>query len=539
MLNDDSLRNLNSLVNDALAAGVAPKKALALLTDELTHGPYVVRRDELVFDTSESERAIPGHTLLGSWVLAQYPLRKVYRDLSGAGASYNGMWGDGSMLRDEQAASHLIGPDREPMTICEQVVLCIRLLGTSTISLPREIAEATRRHLSELLLTYPVLLHPAIMAPANLADQRPEYGSLVYLLAKTPHGGLPRYSHFEADDGSLPLHRMPNQDLVKRLTAFAKHPCVEAGLTRAATRACLNKEQNAILIGKETVLAAMASVMGPKPQFLAAVMELEELAKPLGPNMTRALPFHKAIATAPKSATRDPSALKPAQEWVEYGLMNAVAAASGLVHLVTSMDTLPTSIRTYAHDPRLLASVRARMPVLCGLDKAGSYFGTQVRGAMMRKVFLRQAGGLGPEELAQNARRMALGLVGCGFCSTPQEAAGFIATTVLGHDRPGLNLPPKDTAGAVAFLKAIDEMGGFNPGAPEAEHAIDGMKRIRGAVRDFPARDELPYRAEWDAAFQVVIAEKVMASVLQRPVASNDEVHDSPSAPVRRARAAI
>lgn len=562
MLTDSTLFELNSLVQGALASGASPKKALELLHDELKNGPYAVSADELPFDSSQAKRGIPHHVMLDSWATARKPLHWVYRSLSGSGTHYNGMWGDihGDLaLIPEDAAARVKSGDAPADSICEQVVLCLRLLAASSSSVLPDTAKAVRRHLSELFLQYPVLLHPAVMAPLYFEYERPEYGSLLYLLSKTPHGGLPRYSHFEEDDGQVPLAQMPNQELVARLTAFARHPCVQAALTRAPMRVCLNKKSDSILSGKDNLIEAMTSVMGPRVQFLASIMETEELARPVGPNVTRPLPFAPLI---PKPTTRAASMDAESKERsVLSALSSATMAASGLVHLVTTLNTVHRGLRTWARDARLLADVRARMPVLCGLNKEKSQFGQMLRDSMLRRVFLRQQS-LPLEELVQNTKRMAQGLVDSGFSNSLPEAAHFVADAVLGHDRAGSNLPSVDVAGAVAFIKAVDEMGGFG----EGEQALSGMRRVLGAVRDYPAH-EIPHRADWESAFRVVATEKTMVGVMEAqasltqasmnrvadlPAASNDVLpgathttaaaHDAPAAPlapVRRPRAAI
>lgn len=532
MVNDELLFHLNDFVNRLIESGAGVKKTLDALKNELETGPYIVRTEDLYFDPIEAKRNIPHHVLLGDRLSLQKPQAYKYRALSGSGQHYNGMWGDCSMLQDDEAAARILdGFGVRAASVCEQVTICVKLLSNSCSSLHPEIAQATRKHLSGMLMKYPVLLHPAVLFPALTEELRPEFGSLVYLLSKTSHGGLPRYSHFEADDGKRPLAQMPNQELIQRLTAFARHPCVAAGLLRAGMRACLNRPGTSVLIGKANIIETMSGVLGSRVQFISSVMETEELQEPMGPNTTRGLPFPTFVRGASAEAER-------ARTVVTETLATSVQQASGVVHLAAGRGTIHPGLREHRPDPRLLACVRDRMPDLCGLDKPGSHFQQCLVDGATRRIFLRHQN-LPVDELASNATRMARAFEACGFSNSLPEAARFLASAVLGPNRPSTNLPAVDSLGAVTFLKAIDEMGGLGQG----HEALDTLHVFQSWVRDFPAR-ELPFRGEWESALRVLKTEKTMLSAmgaLPGPASNQDASADSTiSAPVtRRARAAI
>jgi hypothetical protein len=382
MLSDTELQRLNAIVADELAAGHSPTHALEVLGLELeTH--YCTGED-FAFGTGRSPKGLDGHIMLCSSATTWQPAVDIYRELSGSGAHYNGMFGDGSMLRDEGAARSLTKKDKPAAPISEQVVVCLRILGCSQVSLMPELAAVTRRHLSDILLKYPVLMHPAFLMP--VAQPETEYTALAWALARTPHGGLPRYSHFKSANDEL------DRGLLQQLTAFAKHPCVRVAMTRAAHRVRLDKDsgnrKREIRMGSETLVRALLALTGPRVQFLASLMELDELANPPGPNVTPPRPFAAMV-------DKDPSL----RGQLDPMLAASTAAASGMVHTAVVLGTLPDSMRTYERDPHFLASIRTRAPVLFGLDPLESSFGRALASSTMRRIFLGRQDDMGPAEL--------------------------------------------------------------------------------------------------------------------------------------------
>ena len=176
MISDLELLRLNNLVASGLASGISPELAMQPLQHEIERNP--VRAMDIEFDAGCSESPVESHLLLHPASPLSRHLRSAYAGISGSGTYYNGMFGHGQSLLDavrySSAVDDIKQPDRPPGPISEQVLLCVRLLGMSNVTLMQEAASSVRRHLSGIMLDYPVLLHPSILVP-NLAamDRRP------------------------------------------------------------------------------------------------------------------------------------------------------------------------------------------------------------------------------------------------------------------------------------------------------------------------------------------------------------------------------
>ena len=161
MISDLELLRLNNLVASGLASGISPELAMQPLQHEIERNP--VRAMDIEFDAGCSESPVESHLLLHPASPLSRHLRSAYAGISGSGTYYNGMFGHGQSLLDavrySSAVDDIEQPDRPPAPISEQVLLCVRLLGMSNVSLMPEAASAVRRHLSGIMLDYPVLLH--------------------------------------------------------------------------------------------------------------------------------------------------------------------------------------------------------------------------------------------------------------------------------------------------------------------------------------------------------------------------------------------
>jgi hypothetical protein len=526
MMTDAELERLNRLVEDELKAGRSPAQALEPLQKVLENS--VIRTDDLVFDAWQSTEPLPGHILAcnDSSVLST-SVSNVYPALSGCGPHYNGMYGDREMLRDKTAAIHIQKGNRPAASIAEQVVLCLRVMGTSQVSLMPELAAATRRHLSAIMLKYPVLMHPALLVPVIRGGGR-EYVSLASALSQTAHGALPRYSHFRSREQDKASG--VDQGLVAQLTAFAKHPCVRLIFGRAAHRvradlAGKSSRDRQVKMGKESLVRSVLGVTGPRVEFLASVMELDELA---------GTPVNGPVRPFWASVDGEEHLLSQ----LDAMLAASIAAASGLVHVAAMQGTLPDSMRAYSPDTNFLLAIRNRHDHLFGPVPVESAIGQTLLKSAQRRLFLGRQDSLAPAELAHNVRNMALALTYIGFCGSAREAGEFLLESCVGALRPDGNLPRVDATCAVAFLKAIDELGGLG----ESDEAIIATaERVKASA----TQENRPFSDAWAKAAEVFGTERVMLSVINRasaeaklgaPVAAEG----ADAAPARRrARAAV
>lgn len=525
MMTDAELEGMNRLVADELKAGRTAIQALVPL--QLLFEQSVIRTDDLVFDSWQSVEPLPGHILAcnDSSVLSSQP-STLYPALSGCGPHYNGMYGDCEMLRDKTAASCIQEGNRPPVSVAEQVVLCVRVLGTSQVSLMPELAAATRRHLSSIMLKYPVLMHPALLVPVIRSGER-EYVSLGSALSQTAHGALPRYSHFRSREQDKASG--VDQELMAQLTAFAKHPCVRLMFGRAAHRVRADQagktaRDRQMKMGKESLVRSMLGITGPRVEFLASVMELDELAGSPADGPVR--PFWASV---------DGEEHLLAQ--LDAMLATSIAAASGLVHVAAMQGTLPDPMRAYAPDTAFLLDIRNRHDHLFGPVPVESAIGQSLVRSAQRRLFLGRQDSLAPTELAHNVRNLALGLAYVGFCGSTSEAGEFLLEACVGELRPDGNMPRADATCAVAFLKAVDELGGLG-GTDEA--VIATVERLKTSA----TQERRPFTDAWVSAAEVFGTERTMISVINRvsseaklaaPAANGAEA----SAARRRARAAV
>lgn len=526
MITDAELERLNRLVEDELSAGRSPTQALEPLQKVLDDS--VIRTDDLVFDSWQSTVPLPGHILVcnDSSVLSTH-LSNVYPAMSGCGPHYNGMYGDCAMLRDKTAATLILNGSRPAASIAEQVVLCLRVMGSSQVSLLPELAAATRRHLSAIMLKYPVLMHPAILVPVLRSGCR-EYVSLASALSQTVHGALPRYSHFRGREQDKVSG--VDQELVAQLTAFAKHPCVRLAFGRAAHRVRANRtattaSDKAVNMGKESLVRSVLGLTGPRVEFLASAMELDELAGTPADGPVR--PFWASMRGQDHLLSQ-----------LDAMLAASIAAACGLVHVAALQGTLPDSMRAYAPDTKFLLAIRNRRDHLFGPVPVKSAIGQALLKSTQRRLFLGRQDSLAPSELTHNVRNLALGLSHIGFCGSTREAGEFLLEACVGELRPDGNMPSADATCAVAFLKAVDELGGLG-GTDEA--VIATAERLKTIA----AQEMRPFADAWAKAAEVFGTERVMMSIINK--ASDEaklrapaDVEASDSTPARRrARAAV
>lgn len=496
MLQDDDIRSLNALVTDGLSDGLPGSQAIKPLEEMLME--QRLTNEDLVFADRVGSTGLDGHLMLGDASLTATSLERVFGCLSGTGVHYNGMFGDGLMLRRPTAAATLVRGNRPAAPVAEQVVYAVHLLNSEQVSQTPEVLQAVQKHLSNLLLTYPALLHPNILMPVLLAGKR-EYVSVAAALATTPHGGLPRYSHFHPQVRTEQSH-VGNRDdlhLVARLEAFAQHPCVVKSLSGKSTRVAACVDGVTPKFTRENLVRRLILKAGlPRVEYLASIMELDELHSPATQGSYVRQPFW---ATA-----------QGEEAYVQqmYSVLAAsVYAAAGSFHTAALTGHFPAPMRRHPVDLEFLALVKARGHLLLCEDHA---FVSYLEKAMPRRIFLGRADEVPPEELQHNVRAAANALVHIGVAKTPAEACSLIATCCTGAKKNDEMLPRTDTTGAVAFLQVLDELGGLGD-----KHDQSVLAQIRDEIIHMPPRP-IPFRDAWGTACDVVGNERAMNSVIAK-----------------------
>lgn len=390
-----------------------------------------------------------------------------------------------------------------------------------------QLAAAVRRHLSGIMLQFPVLLHPSIlMARLSGPTQIVDYTSLASILATSPHGALPRYSHFRSRQDDKEAGQI-DHGLIDRLSAFAKHPCVRRVFEQPATR--LRQDPHAVTargreikISTEKLSSATMSALGPRVEFLASVMELDELAGTYAGELVR--PFWSAVKNEPYRIVL-----------LDTILTASIFAAAGGVH-AGALHGIPDEMRAYRPDMGFLTAVRRRQQHLFDTGHDDSGIGQALLKSCQRRIFLGRQDALAPAEVRHNTRNLAMALHFIGFCNSQQEAAVYLLEVCAGSLRPDGNLPRVDTTGAVAFLKAVDTLGGLGSCDDEV---VARIGQLRNTISD--ARR--PFMDAWITAADALASERLMTSVIDRVAsAATSPICTHPSEPMlgrRRSRASL
>lgn len=496
MLSNAALAAYQALVADEMTAGRTGAEVLAVLKSKLDAS--VVSRDDLTFGTWMSDEALPGHVLLAHSDMLTMFRSHVYSHIAGGGRHYNGMFGDGALLRDAEGASELLKVHREPAPIAEQIVLCMRLLDFGLGSIHPDIAKATRRHLGNILLDHPVLMHPGFLIPVwRSSSDLFEYVSVAHAISTCLNAALPRFDDL-VDAGRN------DEAVMARLRAFAVHPCTKHALAKPATRvyapASRTERHGKPKIAQETLARAMLGRTGARAGFLASVMDLEELGGAM--RTPDALPLDSTLRSihlrAPMSVTMAHSA---------FGAM-------GLTHS-GSVGSIPEEQLRHPRDARYLAHVKTRL-VNLAWQRDTEVFAATFVGGIQSRVFKGSRGGstvpLDVESMMHNLRSVVSGMVECGMADSKSEAAALVLDHTLGAKRPSQNLPMFDAVTASAFLSTMEQLGAF--GWDEREVP----KRMQVTLDDVvavPPRP-MPYKEDWATMLRAMVAERSMRSVLRR-----------------------
>ncbi|MFK4705884.1 hypothetical protein ABIC83_002723 [Roseateles asaccharophilus] len=497
MLQDHDLEHLNSLVS---TADIGANEPLARFREHLAG--RTVLASQLVFGQDCPSADIPGHVLLASPMSLPAARLDMYASLSGTGSLYNGMFGDGQMLRDPGAERlRLTLTDRPPAPLALQVTVCVHALSGPLASLTPELASVLRRHLSRILLANPVLLHPAILVHANN-----EYIPISAALARSHHGGLPRRSHF------LGIAGLDEKKLETQLKAFVGHPCVRAAMSEQGVRVTDKQIKGAENYDpKVTRLSLVRSMLlstAPRVEFLGSVMELDDL---VAATDRPRLPFSGSLQGS-----------SPLRPQVIALLGNSMTSAFGMVHTAAAGTQVPASMLRSQIDRDFLACIRARMGELRPLLAKTDPLLEKLRSSVMRRIFLSRADQMSKSEVEHNTLAMVRGLVEAGAFKNLEEAAVFVIAHTVGAKRENEILPRSDTTAAIVFLEALGKVAGLGDGSDAA--TLRSLRAIRHEIETIPPRPT-PFRDDWLQACDVMIAERsmyaIMNQILPMPIRSH------------------
>lgn len=510
---DDRIHSLNELVSPSLSADVRTvdfnMKDLSAAIHSSQLGEVSSQVDP---DTGEPCPTLPGHMLIHANALLALDWDDIWIRLQGGGpknAWANTVFGNlneklafdrcAKVIDNPRLVDDLRDSETVPVSIVERLVLSLRILSVLGVySAKPEATKAAQQCLSEVLLSYPVLMHPKILVPVYRKGVF-EYANVLHALAGTT-AGLPRRSHFGPD------YKGANLD--ERLKSFASHPCVTLAL-RQQTSAHVTVDLSPVTIKTDTrrLVTFGLNLATPRVQFIASVLELDEFAQP-GVN----IPMNSWY---PK--TSDPK--KSESNRLERNLLMRSMAASffastGLTHS-SSKPTFEVieclgraqSTTCFPLDSDFLVYLNKSSPVLV----ADQCFMNSLRDSMSKRIFSGRTDDLGAVDVQANTQALISGLTAAGITKTKADAAVFIVDAVLGQARVRRQLPfPKaDSSSVLAFIECIAESGGFG----EANsNCIDLLLDVVKSQPNYVT----PYRDQWSAVLGAFGIERVMRDVISR-----------------------
>jgi hypothetical protein len=527
-LSDREIQALSALVDRSRA----PDSPAALDALKVALASRYIPASDLTIHAGEATRPLHGHVLAHSSSVVYTYIDKLWPALHGGGVHGSRVFGDlsndGAYLRavaafrDPKLVREMRTVDTPQASIGERLVLCLRALGSSsTASTLPYVFRSVQRHLSELLLAHPVLLHPKVLVPIDRGGNT-EYMSVLHALAHTG-AGLPRRSHFVgATCGLKPPAR--GDDVEAQLRAFECHPCVRLALrVQTSVHVALGEgnpqKQRAIVMRPTRLIKSAFAFPAPRVQFLASLMEMQVVA---GREPT--LPLVKPTPDAALQTSDNPD---------RKSLLQAIAlsmfAASGMIHtpatgtkplVLGSSETYPPGVAdatavadvdravSWRHHPADAAfhqCLKAMAPVLLREPE----YVKAVREGMTRRLFLGRFDEIGVEDVRMNAEALLSGLVRSGFVETALDAGACAVTSILGPDRPGGGLPKAEVQAAAEFLSVIESTGAL--GTPDTPQ----LQNITDAVTTFPDHS-VPFRENWVRALTVFGNARVMRAAFER-----------------------
>lgn len=537
-MKDQELRTLEELSN----GGSDLRAVTAYLKDKRVAGQLIAASHKGKFPD------VLRHVLLRSSPADAYTAEgaasgDLWRALAGSGKAYTGAFGP---LNYEGCAPALeaagvvgvsFSSDHPPAPLAEQAALCVRCAADHARQTPL-VLPLLQRHLSQILLDHPVLLHPGLLCNIQ-SDGNEVFMGLVHAIARTRCLSLPRRRHFTSSASAT------GEPIVQRLTNFAKHPSLEAGMRGESLHVwvesdSVNPARQKRSIEGHFLTARGAHTAGPMVAMLASMMELDELRLYEGVDLSRAiegefrgveLPFMDADQHVHRNSTWHWS-LSPAMKpsfYVACGLgddlYSSAPAAAQLGAHEDFLDLLRRRSQTMAAGGWSVLEPTTSRRVIFGPR------GFNATGAEIRERVHTLCRGM------VRAQASPEGEVGASAADvTLATAAGDVLEACIGHKMDSTVLPFADVPGALAFLQAVDELGGIGSMTPAANGHVASatMKvlRIREELRN--TASSIAGRDTWLQAVEVFWASKRLNEVIKSTVGvdqANVEAGQQPAVP--------
>lgn len=518
-MTDDQLHELNSLSD--LGAAVL---------DQHFESAQAKGR-EFSFRNSANVTVLRGFVLLMDAVAGAQawtdPVEEIWAALAGSGVHYSGLFGplddDASLqiIRRQYSFAH----DALPDPVARQVVHCLRVFRSgASNAIDPALGAAVQRQFSSLLLRYPVLLHPNLLVPVVYTNSTIRFANLANLLFGSTTGALPRVSHFPEDQA---------EDYAARITQFARLPFVQRAFDRSIQVTIGNQGEQ--LLKSDVPLGNLLSVLpAPKVSLLASRMEMDALllsssdlhdgfgsggAANSNPR-SLPIPFMSALA-----ANR--YFVPPADYPIPAEHFDEDASISNLNHVLTNsmFKAMGVPLRSSAQlesgadheDADFLRCVSQRGDSLLESER----FMNKVEASLMHRIFDIWRDLDPVATVHAHVNLVCRGLVDSGISEDLQSSARLVLDCCLGNARPNLRLPQVEGAVCVAFLQAIDSLGGFGPmDVPQNElgktdPANIAFDQLRDSVSNLPAF-AIPFRNQWIQALDAFWIEKSMFHVIAR-----------------------
>lgn len=442
---------------------------------------------------------------------------KVWWDLAGSGDQYNGLFGalDGNgdpvdLLRTQQRFE-TPRANTPPLEMAPLAAQCARFLaGTLAVSSPN-LARRVQLLLNEILLEHPVLMHPGLLCP-TLAEGGigVQFMSIAHALAQSRCGTLPRLRHY----GESMQAPKPTSGMISRLRDFWSHPCVRLGVGQCVVvrpnHDGVYKRETAPLPG---ILKKGLPRSGVSRAFAASVMELDDIVA--GGNAVSAQWHSAPLPLDPGDAP------EKAEVW---------RAWTRLVLQSLFMDAAAVS-----NDTEVLDCFRRRSEALTALG----FRRDCVDRSLCETIFAWPSNPTSALDVWTRTRDLCAALVhanvqlptpeytgdvlsgGTVQDMTTQRAAFYILEYAIGRLGFGTplrrKLPDVDAGAAIAFLRAIDDMGGFGSMAPglagtgsQASRIVAHFQRAVASEEGFPDG----CAPVWTQALHAFWAEKSMQHVI-------------------------
>jgi len=507
-MNNEALAALSAILPSDVVGGISDPH-LARVSQAISRS--TIAADRLNFGSAVSSEPVSGVMLLSDATVLKIPLPQSLALLAGGGPAYDGSFDDASCALPPPTMHLLHDVAQEPAPTCRRVAICIRLLSLPHGSVPVGVAQAVRRHLSTLLLRHPVLMHPGLLTPVAHAG-RVEFMGVAAALSMSTHGGLPRYTDFHTGTSPCAIPDLDDQELVRALEQFSRHPCVRLALAGRTARIRASAEGGSYstspVVSQDSLPRTMLRTLGPRVQFLASVMETDEFAFPRFRAKDATLPFLSSIYASQRYSSQ-----------IAALLAQSTVAAFGAAHSHIEQGSSGWSAY-YPRDAWLLRAIANRCSHLMDARTVGGFggeFHANLAAAVPRQMFLSPSHALSPRVIERNVTAFVSGLCDAGLACSPEQARSTLLAWTIGTGRPATQLPRADVTAAVAFFNALD--------AHMASTSGPAIAHLAQIARDMAELDRLrvPGASAWETAAQLLHDERKMAYLLTRHPSGTSE----------------